>query len=132
MTGWITRLAKRRCPSCAALQPLYVAYRGGAPLPRGPQDVVACPGCGTPLRLEASTTDPGGVKAGILMIVGLTAAVLALVYAAAGAELGTVTLALLVVVLVAVGWLAGMLWNGLAARGRQVVVAAPQDRGERP
>ncbi|MEM6303631.1 MAG: hypothetical protein AAF744_02865 [Pseudomonadota bacterium] len=119
-------LADLRCPVCDAVQPLYIGPPGGIALQRGPDDVVDCPDCGTPLRLTADARDPNGAVAGLVMTIALTTAILGTVVVAASYDLGEMAVAGLVILLLVLGVGAGMLWNARAARtGRHLVVVAP-------
>ena len=122
LTALINRVADRRCPDCGARQPLYVGgfQRGGA-------DVVACPGCGLPLRLAASHADPNDVLAGLLFTLLLTGAILAVVWGAAAGGFGeTVVLVAILAVLIP-GAALGILWGALSARGRDVLRVTGHD-----
>ena len=121
MTDVISRLANRRCPECDAVQPFYA----GASYQRGPDDVVACPGCGIPLRLAEARHDPGGVGAASVMIVGLTASVLGTAFWAAEAGLSEGALGLMVAGIVTLALIGGFVWGALSARGRQVEKVEP-------
>jgi DNA-directed RNA polymerase subunit RPC12/RpoP len=116
-------LAGRRCPDCGTVQPLYVSRGSGIALQRGAADVVACPGCGARLRLEADPKDPGGVIAGLVMIVTVTGMILGTAFWAAERDLGSGLVGIVVAGQVGLAVLAAIWWNGVSARRRRVVRA---------
>lgn len=129
MTDVPSRLADRRCPKCDAVQPLYSAPRsGGVALQRGGQLVLPCPGCGAQLRLEDNPRDPGGIRAALIMIVGLCAAILGGIAAGTRLGLGETGIGLMVAGIVALGTGLAVWWNGMAARTRRVVVVEMDEK----
>ncbi|MBP0481930.1 hypothetical protein [Sagittula salina] len=123
MTDMTSRLADRRCPECGALQSLYVGRSGSKRVwQRGGTDVLPCPGCGLSLRLAEDRRDPNGVKAGILMVLGMGGALAGVLWLVTVLDLGALALGVLLLVVVIAGMLGGMLWNGHAARRRTVEV----------
>jgi len=116
-----SKLADRRCPECGTLQPLFVRQGRGGAFQRGPRDVVACPGCGIALRLEADTRDPSGVRRAVVIVLGLTGLLLALAVWALeqGWDLGLLFLVEGVIVTAAA--VLAMLWTAFSARRRIVV-----------
>ena len=123
MTDLASKLANRTCPNCGAVQPLYSAPRGGGiALQRGGQVALPCPGCGALLRIEENPGDPGGIKAALVLVTGLCVAIFGGVALGLRLGLGEVGIGLLVAGIVALGSAGAVLWNGFAARRRQVVV----------
>lgn len=128
----VSKLADRRCPDCDAVQPLYMGREGSKRVwMRGGDDVLPCPGCGTPLRLTADPQDPKGVRGAILNAVVLGGGLFGTLALVQALGLGTVVLSLMLLLVIGAGFGLGMLWNGRAGRRRQVerAVQAPGEAG---
>lgn len=125
-----SRLADRRCPECDAVQPLFVSREGSRRAwQRGAEDVIACPECALPLRLEADTRDPQGIAAAVVMVVAMGGALFAAIWAATRFGFGEWVLGGILLVVVVLGTGLSMVWNGRAARRRRVVIAR-EEAGE--
>lgn len=123
MTDLPSRIAGLTCPICATVQLLYTAPAGGGiALQRGGQEALPCPGCGTLLRIEYRPGDPGGIKAALVMVIGLCAAIFGGIAIGMRMGLGEAGIELAVAGIVAAGIALAVLWNGRAARDRRVVV----------
>ncbi|WP_370316204.1 hypothetical protein [Sagittula sp.] len=124
MTDLTSRLADRRCPDCNTLQPLFVSQPGSRRVwQRDGAEVIPCPGCAVPLRLEANTRDAKGIVASVLLVAILGGGLLAALRAATVWGLGAWQLGGLLLAIVALGIGVSTVWNGFEARRRPVVVA---------
>lgn len=130
MTDLPSRLADRRCPECGTLQPLYTSRGWGMSLQRG-QEALPCPGCGTLLRLEPDSRDPGGLKAAAIMVVMLCAVIFGGIALGMGWGLSEAAIGWLIGVLVAAGIVAAVLWNGYAAQRRKFVPLRTSDKDDK-
>ncbi|GAA4223675.1 hypothetical protein GGQ68_004580 [Sagittula marina] len=116
--------ADRRCPECDAVQPIFIGKQGSKRVwQRSGTDVLPCPECDTPLRLQSDPRDPKGMIGTVGMVM-LIAVGLALTYwLRAQFDLGALALGGMLFVVVTLGMAFGSLWTTWSMRRRPVVKA---------